>query len=316
MSKRYAQDEAFREVANILFGDGADDLVHKLNPDGADISTRGKDAAKKDRRARGITAGLSATGAAAGTGGLAYAARDAFKAGQEGRKIKPSTKALIPLEIAGLGGELMATKILHGDVKGKKKLSPVGKSIKEIAESASENPRRKLTRAAITSASNAGGKGIQVGKGKIKQLPNKVKTLSKSATYDIKWEGEISKVNADKQQVFGWASIVEMNGEKVVDLQGDYISIEEVEKAGYEYVQKSRKGGDMHLRDGFDQPIHASEMIESFIVTPEKKEALGLPEEMTTGWWVGYQVNDPGVWAKVKSGERTGFSIHGRGMRS
>jgi len=71
----------------------------------------------------------------------------------------------------------------------------------------------------------------------------------------------------------------------------------------------------MHLRDG-DQPVHASDMIESFIVTPEKKQALGLPDEMPVGWWVGYQVNDPDVWAKVKSGERTGFSIHGRGRRS
>jgi hypothetical protein len=57
-------------------------------------------------------------------------------------------------------------------------------------------------------------------------------------------------------------------------------------------------------------------MIESFIVTPEKKEALGLPDEMPVGWWVGYQVNDPETWEAVKSGKRTGFSIHGRGQRS
>ena len=68
---------------------------------------------------------------------------------------------------------------------------------------------------------------------------------------------------------------MEVNGEPVVDLQGDAITAEEMEKAGYEYVMKSRKGGDMHLRDDW-QPIQKSEMIESFIVTDEKREALSL----------------------------------------
>ena len=88
-----------------------------------------------------------------------------------------------------------------------------------------------------------------------------------------------------------------------------------MEKAGYEYVMKSRKGGDMHLRDDW-KPIQKSEMIESFIVTAEKRDAMGLPDSVPTGWWVGFQVRDPDVWAKVKSGERTGFSIHGHGKRS
>jgi Putative phage serine protease XkdF len=136
-----------------------------------------------------------------------------------------------------------------------------------------------------------------------------------SAEYDVRWEGEFAKVNTDKQQVFGWASIVELNGEPVVDLQGDYISIDEVEKSAYEYVHKSRKGGDMHLRDG-NQPVIASDMIESFVVTPEKRQALGLPDDTPSGWWVGFQVNDPALWSKVKSGQRTGFSIHGRGVRT
>ena len=92
-------------------------------------------------------------------------------------------------------------------------------------------------------------------------------------------------------------------------------SVEEMEKAGYEYVMKSRKGGDMHLRNNWE-PIQKSEMIESFIVTPEKREAMGLPDSVPSGWWVGFKVQDPSVWDMVKSGERTGFSIHGHGRRS
>ena len=132
---------------------------------------------------------------------------------------------------------------------------------------------------------------------------------------EVIWSGEIAKANEEKQQIFGWASVVEVNGQPVVDLQGDSISTEEMEKAGYSYVMKSRKGGDMHLRDDW-QPIQKSEMIESFIVTPEKREAMGLPDSVPGGWWVGFQVRDPDVWAKVKSGERTGFSIHGHGRRT
>jgi hypothetical protein len=72
-----------------------------------------------DRRTRAITAGLSATGATAGVGGLAYAAHDAVNTVRAGKKIPLKTKALIPLEAAGLTGEVMATKILHNDAKKK-----------------------------------------------------------------------------------------------------------------------------------------------------------------------------------------------------
>src|SRR6185503_10016795 len=99
----------------------------------------------------------------------------------------------------------------------------------------------------------ASGSGEKYGKGYFKQISGKLgktknnevsakKNVVQKQDLDVVWEGEFSKVNADKQQVFGWASIVEMNGEPVVDLQGDYISIDEVEKSGYEYVMKSRKG--------------------------------------------------------------------------
>ena len=94
--------------------------------------------------------------------------------------------------------------------------------------------------------------------------------------------------------MFGWASVVEMNGEPIVDMQGDYISIDEVEKAGYEYVIKSRKGGNQALTRRGGNPGTSSDMIESFIVTPEKiEEEHGSPRgHACMGWWVGFQVND------------------------
>jgi hypothetical protein len=115
-----------------------------------------------DSRKRAVTAGLSATGAAAGAAGLGYAG---YKLGQE---FKEAPKALgtvrrlrmaagkekfatglIPLEVAGLGGELMATKILHEDTKKQH----VAKSA-SLVEVSKWNPMSalRLTRSAATGA--------------------------------------------------------------------------------------------------------------------------------------------------------------------
>jgi Putative phage serine protease XkdF len=345
MRELLATDETFREVADLLFGGGADELIAKMNPSQSDL------AAKKDKTKRMVTAGLSAVGATAGAAGLGYAAHKTGGAYRAARATQRASgiahaigakrvaakqairhekfgAALVPLEVAGLGGELMATKILHGDTKKHGKIKPIKKDLGELLNNSKEIPTTKgqLTMAAVTSP-KARKKGIEYSKktgGMLRKLPDKVKTVnqvekrgaaSRDTEIDVVWEGEFAKADADKQQIFGWASVVEVDGQPVVDLQGDYISNEEMEKAGYEYVMKSRKGGDMHLRDDW-QPIQKSEMIESFIVTPEKRDAMGLPDSVPSGWWVGFQVRDPEVWSKVKSGERTGFSIHGHGRRS
>jgi hypothetical protein len=133
--------------------------------------------------------------------------------------------------------------------------------------------------------------------------------------FGVTWAGEFSKMDEDKRQVFGWASVVEVNGEPVIDRQGDWITPDEIEKAAYEYVVKSRKGGHQHKRTDDGQPFHAADMIESIVFTPEKISKMGLPDDFPVGWWVGYKVNDDETWSKVKKGDITGFSIHGKGKR-
>lgn len=130
----------------------------------------------------------------------------------------------------------------------------------------------------------------------------------------IEFRGEFTKFDDEKRQAFGWASIVKVDGAPVIDKQGDYISIEDLEEAAYTYVHKSRVGGDMHKRNG-DAPHHVSDMIESIVFTPEKISALKLPEDFPQGWWVGYQIHDEDTWDEVRKRGRTGFSIHGRGIR-
>lgn len=315
LSKRYATDDTFREVANLLFGAGGDELVSKMSPGGSDLHISAADKKKKSERTQARVAfGTNVIGIGAGVAGT-HEAIGGLKRVQDKKRGKVEhtprhykvsrfkelkSKYAIPVAAGALG---LQTLNLAGDAVANRVLSRAAKAPKGAIKAVSADVKNVKDKTKKMIHKRAGGS--------LSLMPE----VSKRQPVEMVWEGEISKLNIDKQQVFGWASIVEKNGEKIVDLQGDYISIDEVEKSGYEYVIKSRKGGDMHLRDG-DKPVQASDLIESFIVTPEKREALGLPETVPTGWWVGYQVNDPDVWGKIKSGERTGFSIHGRGMRT
>src|SRR5215831_10148913 len=323
------------EVIELLYGGGGDELISKMEPTQSDLATT-------DRKKRLATAGLSAVGATAGALGLGYAGLKMHEAGAPAMKlaraggagrlkalgtgIKTAAKkekfatALLPAEAVGLGGEIASTKILHGDTK--KNQPPKGQFGKSNEPDLMNNAgkfiptKRNMTRALLTSskANDAATTTVRRGKGYLKGLPKSTGTadVAKNDEIDVTWDAEISKALPDKQQIFGWASVVEVDGQPIVDLQGDVISPDEMEKAAYTYVMKSRKGGDMHLRNEW-QPIQKSDMIESFIVTKEKREAMGLPDSMPTGWWVGFQVQDPTVWDDIKSGRRTGFSIHGHG---
>lgn len=131
---------------------------------------------------------------------------------------------------------------------------------------------------------------------------------------DLEIHGQFTKFDDAKRQAFGWASITKIDGVPVVDRQDDYIDIEDLETAAYNYVHKSRVGGDMHRRNG-DVPHKVSDMIESMVFTPEKIAKMGLPENFPQGWWVGYQIHDEDTWDEVRKRGRTGFSIHGRGLR-
>lgn len=162
-----------------------------------------------------------------------------------------------------------------------------------------------------------GRKGIALAR-KAKPAPitaSEAEPVMKSDGPQITWSGEIAKMDSSKRQVFGFAMVTHIDGEPVVDRQGDYTPLEEIEKAAYTYVIESRKGGDMHARDG-DQPLHTSDLVESFVITPEKLEQMGLDENaLPHGWWVGFKVNDDQQWADVVAKKRTAFSIHGSGRR-
>jgi hypothetical protein len=124
--------------------------------------------------------------------------------------------------------------------------------------------------------------------------------------------GTIVKIDQEKQLVFGWASVIKDTNDKILlDRQEDFIESEdELEKAAYDYVLKSRDGGEMHIRKG------VSTMVESVVLSKEKQLALGIPAGIVPiGWWIGFKVNDDRVWNEVKKGGYVGFSVHGTGKR-
>lgn len=119
------------------------------------------------------------------------------------------------------------------------------------------------------------------------------------------------KKTRDDQHVFGWASIAKnADGSIPLDWSGDILDIETVEKAAYEFCLNWRGTGEEH------QGSAKGAMIESICFTKEKMEALGIPEgTVPEGWWIGFHVPDPEIFAKIKSGHYKMFSIQGQGKR-
>lgn len=103
-----------------------------------------------------------------------------------------------------------------------------------------------------------------------------------------------------------------------VDTQGDVISMDEVERAAYDFVMDSREAEDMHSRSQTGAAAVGT-LVESVVFTDEKLLKMGIPEELHSlfprGWWVGFKVT-PEEFALVQGGSRTMFSIAGRGKRT
>jgi len=114
----------------------------------------------------------------------------------------------------------------------------------------------------------------------------------------------VAKADPDQRLVFGWASVATRHGEPLIDAQGDIIPPEEMERAAYDFALHYRDQGVMHEKTGVGR------MVESIVFTKEKQAALGIDLGLE-GWWIGFKVDDEGVWQAYKRGELPDFSIGG-----
>ena len=123
----------------------------------------------------------------------------------------------------------------------------------------------------------------------------------------------ITKTDVAKGLVYGWANhVVDAAGNLIEDSQGDVITPGELDDAVVDFMLDYRKSGVMHAG------LAVGNVIESLVFSPEKAQAMGLPEDVSksvpTGWWIGVKVG-PEVMAKVKDGTYQMFSIQGEAVR-
>lgn len=117
-----------------------------------------------------------------------------------------------------------------------------------------------------------------------------------------------SDEHAPQKLVFGFANVtVQEDGTAPLDWQGDVMPTEVLEAAAYNYVLSHGVANQEH-----ECGTECGWLIESCMFTKEKMAALGIPEGIVPeGWWVGFYIPDPDVYAKVLDGTYNMFSIEG-----
>lgn len=316
-------DPVFAAVAKALYGDAVDPQelwLSKSTPDGADLNTPGQSGSRRKKLAAGLLAGTVIEGLAAKKtlSPLAHAVKTAGKAFGEADGTAARLKTLTPLA----GGMHDAPKPLRR--VGVKKLPHLGEGTDAALQVGNFAVGVGAARELLKPQKDGVQKALQLRVKPINPTPARTVTLKAKkpagappVVKSFSAVGEIVKADSDKRQVFGWANVSELDGHEVVDRQGDIVPIEELEKAAYRYVLDCRIGGDQHARiaKADTAPKHTADLIESMVFTDEKVKALGLPDDFPRGWWVGMQVKDDQTWQLIKSGARTGFSVHGAGRR-
>lgn len=117
----------------------------------------------------------------------------------------------------------------------------------------------------------------------------------------------IEKFDEDKRLVTGWASIVEKDGEQVLDRQDDTLTEDEIVKAAHAFMEL-RAGKSLHAGS------RIGDIVESVVFTKDLQQKLGI-DLGKVGWLITMKVHDDDVWDQVKKGELVAFSIGGRGIR-
>jgi len=120
---------------------------------------------------------------------------------------------------------------------------------------------------------------------------------------------DIIKVNSEQRIAYGFASVFTVDGKTLVDLQGDIILPETMEKAATSFMMKSRKGLSMHSGGQTNTIVH------SLPLTREIAKAFGI-DISKEGWLIGVHVTDDASWDLIKSGKFTGFSIGGKARKT
>lgn len=112
------------------------------------------------------------------------------------------------------------------------------------------------------------------------------------------------KVDAGLGIVFGWAIVCKDSGQAYIDVQDDHIPEDTMLSKSAEFMQNSRRAGEMHTR------MDAGDIVFAFPMTTEIAKAFNFDTHGKTGLIIGAKP-DAAQLAKFISGELKAFSIGG-----
>jgi hypothetical protein len=128
----------------------------------------------------------------------------------------------------------------------------------------------------------------------------------------------VRKLDDDQHMVWGWANVITVKGQPVVDEHKDIIEPDTMEKAATEFMKDVRTHAAMHRYDwvvkGDDlvhEPVQIGTVVHSLPLSYGLAKLLGVSTDVE-GWIVGVHVTNESEWQKYKDGTYKSFSIGGR----
>lgn len=122
---------------------------------------------------------------------------------------------------------------------------------------------------------------------------------------------ELKKADAQSRTITGWAAVVTgEDGVPIIDSDDHVIPIAVLEKSVHQAFANTPGRGRVGVNH---EERGKADLVESFVLTAEKRAALGLGESGKEGWIVTLRVRDPEVIRRVESGELRELSLKGIG---
>lgn len=128
-----------------------------------------------------------------------------------------------------------------------------------------------------------------------------MKTTDEKTTVDKTMFVDICKIDTTRHTLLGIALVPE-----VVDLQGDIMSADVIEKAAHDFLMWSRETRIQHI-EGYVEGLH---VVESYIAP--STFSIDTRKIKKGTWLVKMLVTNENLWALIKQDKLTGFSIGGK----
>lgn len=136
----------------------------------------------------------------------------------------------------------------------------------------------------------------------VEKSKEEVKEKLEKGEFEI--QAEVINKNEEKRIVYGWASVIEVDGQEVVDKHEHIIEVDELVNAAHKYMIESREAHEMHK----GEPKGVT--VESIVLTEDVQKALGV-DLGKVGWFIAQKIYDDETWEGFKSGKYKAFSIGG-----